>query len=174
VTWISLYGFDTATIGNFYAYGAGIYAISCGLLIRPIVSRFPDHYILVFSLVLCGSATGMLLFHESDAWLWLYIPLQQFAIALFWPTAAAVVSNSVGKHMQGEIMGILQSVDALAFSISPLIAGPLIGMSMVMPILVGECAMFAAAAILGVFLWKNKSAFQFAQKKTNEQEFPVN
>lgn len=152
VTWISSYGFSTATIGNFYAYGAVVYAISCGLLIRPIVSRFCNQHILCYALIGCGVAIGMLLFHSSEIWLWFYIPLQQFSIALFWPTAAAVVSNSVGEDTQGEIMGVLQSVDSLAFAVSPLIAGPLLGLSIFMPIIIGAICMMLAAIVMGLFL----------------------
>ena len=42
----------------------------------------------------------MLFFYPGESWLLVYIPLQQFAIALFWPTSASVVSNSVGEDMQ--------------------------------------------------------------------------
>ncbi len=152
VTWISAYGFSTVDIGNFYAYGAIVYSISCGLLIRPIVNRFSNQHVLCYALMGCGLAIGMLLFQTDQVWLWVYIPLQQFAIALFWPTAATVVSNSAGDDMQGEMMGVLQSVDSLAFAVSPLIAGPLLGVSTSMPIIVGGLCMFAAAAVLGSFL----------------------
>lgn len=151
VTWISTYGFSTATIGNFYAYGAAVYALSCGLLIRPIVNRFSNQSVLTYALLGGGFSIGMLLFHTNELWLWLYVPLQQFAIALFWPTAAAVVSNSVDENMQGETLGVLQSVDSLAFAISPLIAGPLLGISTSMPIVVGGFCMLLAAGVLGIF-----------------------
>lgn len=149
VTWISAYGFGTATIGNFYAYGAIVYAVSCGLLIRPIVSKYCNQKVLFYSLIGCGMAIGILFFHTHEWWLWLYIPLQQFAIALFWPTAAAVVSNSVGEDTQGEIMGVLQSVDSLAFALSPLIAGPLLGLTTAMPIVIGGICMLLAATVVG-------------------------
>lgn len=156
VTWISIYGFDTATIGNLYAYGAAIYALSCGVLIRPIVNRYSNQHILFFALIICGLSIGMLLFHVSDLWLWVYIPIQQFAIALFWPTSAAVISNSAPNNAQGEILGVLQSIEALSFSISPLIAGPLLGISSSMPILIGCYTIILAAMILGIFLWNVK------------------
>lgn len=157
VTWINSYGFNTATIGNFYAYGALVYALSCGLLIRPIVSRFSNKNVLCVALVMCSASMGMLLFHTNDLWLWFYIPLQQFAIALFWPTAATVVSNSVNEDMQGEIMGVLQSVDSMAFAVSPLIAGPLLGISASMPIVIGSTAMIAAAVVLGAYLRRHNA-----------------
>lgn len=162
VTWISSFGFSTATIGNFYAYGAAVYAITCGLLIGPLVSRFNNQHLLCYALFGCAISIGILLIHENALWLWLYIPLQQFFIALFWPTAAAVVSNSVGEDIQGEILGVLQSVDALAFAISPLIAGPLLGLSASMPIVIGCTGMLIATFVLALFLkktpYRNKPA----------------
>jgi DHA1 family tetracycline resistance protein-like MFS transporter len=155
VTWINSYGFDTVTIGNFYAYGAIVYAVSCGLLIRPIVSRYSNQHILCYALAGTGFAIGMLLFHTDESWLWFYIPLQQFAIALFWPTAAAVISNSVGENIQGEILGVMHSIEALAFAVSPLIAGSLLGLSTLMPIVIGGACMLLAALILGIFLQKS-------------------
>lgn len=152
VTWISEYGFSTVTIGNFYAYGAAVYALSCGVLIRPIVNRFSNPQILCYSVVGCGCAVGMLLFHTHEFWLWVYIPLQQFAIALFWPTTASVVSNTASEDMQGEILGVLQSVDSLAFAVGPLIAGPLLGISPAMPIVIGSVTMLIAGLVLRVFL----------------------
>lgn len=148
VTWISLHQFDTATIGNLYAYGAFVYAISCGLLIRPIVNRFSNGAIFSGSLLILSISIGALLFHQEAKWLWFYIAIQQFAIALFWPTASAAISNAVDKSMQGEILGILQSVDSLAFAIGPLIAGPLLAFSASTPIVVGCGTIFLAAIIL--------------------------
>jgi MFS transporter, DHA1 family, tetracycline resistance protein len=157
VTWISQHGFDTEAIGNCYAYGAVFYALSCGVLIRPLVSRFSNQHLLCWSLIGSGVSIGMLLFHVEAIWLWLYIPLQQFSVALFWPTAAAVASNSVNQEMQGEILGVVQSVDSLGFSLSPLMAGPLLGISTLMPIIVGSSCMLLASGILGLFLLRNLS-----------------
>lgn len=152
VTWISQHGFDTAMIGNCYAYGAAVYALSCGLLIRPIVSYFSNQNVLCVSLLGVAVSIGMLLFHVDPYWLLLYIPLQQFSVALFWPTAAAAVSNSVSVERQGEILGVLQSVDSAAFALSPLLAGPLLGISDLMPIVVGASCFLLASAILGTYM----------------------
>lgn len=148
VTWITQYGFTTDTIGKFYAYGAAFYALCSGLLIRLVVNRFSNQNILFFAMLGCSFGIGMLLFHASDIWLWVYVPVQQFGMALFWPTASAVVSNSVGEDIQGETLGIMHSLDALAFAISPLIAGPLMGLSTSSPIIVGSVGMLIAAAVL--------------------------
>lgn len=152
VTWISQHGFSTSTIGNFYAYGAVVYALSCGIFIRPIVNRFANDSILAYALLGSSVFIGMLYFHTSDIWLWIYIPLQQFSFALFYPTAAAVISNAVSEDVQGEVLGVMHSVDSLAFGISPLIAGPLLGFSTSMPVIIGSLATFLAASVVMALL----------------------
>lgn len=148
VTWISMYQFSTAAIGSLYAYGALIYAVSCGLLIRPIVDRFSNQAIFSASQFILSLSIGVLLFHQDVQWLWFYIALQQFAVALFWPTASAAISNSVDESMQGEILGILQSVDSMAFAIGPLLAGPLLAFSPAMPLIIGSWSILIAGIIL--------------------------
>lgn len=148
VTWISMYQFSTVTIGSLYAYGALIYAISCGLLIRPIANRFSNQTIFSWSQFILSFSIGILLFHQDVNWLWFYIALQQFAIALFWPTASAAISNSVDDGMQGEILGVLQSVDSLAFAVGPLVAGPLLAFSSSMPLIIGSGSILIAGIIL--------------------------
>lgn len=156
VTWITEYHFDTQTIGNLFAYGAIIYALSAGLLIRPIIRSFSTQNVLLAGYVLCGTFIGILLIHRESFWLWVYMPLQQYAMALFWPSASTLVSNSVSEDVQGEMLGVLHSVDALAFGLSPLLAGPLLGLSPQTPIIIGSLAMFLASFILWRGLCRHK------------------
>lgn len=150
VTWIIQYNFDAVTIGYCYAYGAAFYALSCGFLIRPIVNRFSSRQVLFYALLGCSFTIGMLLVHTNTLWLWVYIPLQQYSIALFWPTAATFVSNSVNEEQQGEALGVFASVESLAFAVSPLLAGPLLGLSNMMPIVVGSGTVLFAALLLKI------------------------
>lgn len=77
------------------------------------------------------------------------MPFQQFLIAMVFPTASAVISNYVAEDTQGEMLGILQSVESGAVAISPLLSGIFIGLNDNMPILVGSCAFLLAGIILG-------------------------
>lgn len=147
VTWISKYGFSTTKIGSLYAFGAFVYAICCGFLVGPIVKRFSNDKIFYLSLFGCAVFMGALYFNTSPEVLFVYIALQQMSISFFWPTAATAVSNSVGADVQGETMGVMQSMDSLAFGISPLIAGPLLGLTPVMPILLGSFCMGSAGVL---------------------------
>lgn len=148
VTWIQEYNLSPSEVGNFYAYGAAFYALSSGLLIRPVVNRFKPGAILFTALMLLALAILPLLIPSSVATFWIYIPVQQFLTALVFPTGTTIVSNAVSEDAQGEIMGILQSVDSFAFSFGPLVAGAFIGLSTKAPIIVSGALMLLAALVL--------------------------
>lgn len=148
VTWIQEYHLTTSQVGNFFAYGAAFYALSSGLLIRPIVNRFQPLTVFLVALILLPFAIFPLLFHSNIAIFWGYIPIQQFLIALVFPTGATIISNSVNEDSQGEMMGILQSVDSFAFGSSPLLAGAFVGLSTQAPIIVSGACMALACLIL--------------------------
>jgi DHA1 family tetracycline resistance protein-like MFS transporter len=150
VTWIKEYFLTPSQVGDFYAYGAAFYAISSGLLIRPIVSRFKPVSVFFFALALLPFSIFPLLFYSKVSVFWVFIPIQQFLIALVFPTGATIISNSVSEDSQGEIMGILQSVDSFAFGTSPLIAGAFVGLSTHAPIIVaGGFMLLASLMFLG-------------------------
>ncbi len=148
VTWIQAYKLNPTQIGHFYAYGAAFYALSSGLLIRPIVNKFRPLPILFIALILLSLSIFPLLFHSRIDVFWAYIPVQQFLAALVFPTGTTIVSNSVNENEQGEIMGILQSVDSFAFASSPLIAGILVGSSTQTPIVISGILMLLASLVL--------------------------
>lgn len=154
VTWISDYQFDTGQVGSFYAYGAAFYALSSGVLIRPIVNRFRNDVSLFYALATLGTLLLVLLVGPGQVWIWVYLPVFNFLAALMFPTFTSMVSDYAGKDAQGEILGILQSVQAVAFAISPIAAGYLLGANPHMPMLLGGICMLCAATILGVFLRK--------------------
>ncbi len=148
VTWIEAYAFSAADIGKVFAYAAAMYALSCGLLIRPIVSRVRPQLVLFYALIVLGFYIFVLLSHPHQNYLWGYVPLQQFLIALLFPTASAMISNCVQDDAQGEMMGVLHSVQSGAFALSPLLSGAFVGLNTDMPIIVGGSAMLLAAGVL--------------------------
>ncbi len=148
VTWIQEYHLTTSQVGNFFAYGAAFYALSSGLLIRPIVNRFQPLTVFLVALILLPFVIFPLLLHSNISVFWVYIPIQQFLIALVFPTGATIISNSVNEDSQGEMMGILQSVDSFAFGSSPLLAGAFVGLSTQAPVVVSGGCMVLACLIL--------------------------
>ena len=148
VTWIQVHHLTTKEVGFLYGFGAGIYALSCAFLVKPIAKKYPSIRILFVALILLGALILLLLFTHHVGWFIFYIPLQQMAIALAFPTGVALISNEASSETQGEMMGILQSVESFAFAATPLLAGGLIGLTQNMPLLVGGVCMFLASLML--------------------------
>jgi MFS transporter, DHA1 family, tetracycline resistance protein len=155
IAWIYDYDLTSRQIGLFYAYGAGFYALSSGILIQPII-KWCNHYTIFFyGLIVFGTLILILLVNPQINWVWVYLPLCNFLGALLFPTSMSLVSNQASNEIQGEILGILQSVQSIAFATSPLVAGVLLGLFPHMPMLLGGVSMLIAALVLGLCLRKN-------------------
>lgn len=148
VHWMQTYKFDMGLVGNLYALGALIYVLSAGILIRPIVARFKTEKILFYALLLCAFFVGLPLVFQAPSLYWFYIPVQQYFIALILPATTVLISNKSSKDDQGEMLGILASVQSLSLVIGPLLAGVVLGFTAKMPLIVGAGALFFAAYIL--------------------------
>lgn len=150
VVWISDYGFSLQKVGVFFAFGSAMFAISSGLLIRPVVDRYRPHSILFYSFCLMGCCILSILFRPPSWWIWVYLAGVNFLVALAFPTYTTIVSNSVGKDSQGEILGILESIQAAAFGLSPLLAGFLLGIHLHLPMALGGVSMVLAALVMAM------------------------
>jgi DHA1 family tetracycline resistance protein-like MFS transporter len=148
VVWITDYGLSLKEVGFFFAFGSSVFALSSGVLIRPIADRFSPR------VVFCGSSLAIAcfmvfsLFRPSACWIWVYVGAVNFFAALGFPTYTTIVSDSVEKDSQGEILGVLESIQATAFGMSPLIAGFLLGFHIHMPLALGATSLGMAALIL--------------------------
>lgn len=154
VTWISDFQFDAKQIGFFFAYGAGWYALSSGVLIRPLVGRFPSYVLFFYALLTLGLFLLLMFFERSILWVWIGLPIANFLASLLFPTSTTMVSDWANKDAQGETLGILQSVQSAAFAFSPLASGALLGKHPHMPAILGSLAMLLAALVIGVCLRK--------------------
>ena len=92
--------------------------------------------------------------HPKKDLIWVYLPLFNFFAALLFPTSTSMISSYAEKKSQGEILGIVQSMQSLAFAVSPLAAGTLLGSHPHMPFFIGGIAMLIA------FLLLYKSSFK--------------
>lgn len=147
VTWIKLYGLNASQIGNFYGFGSAIYVVSSGLLIRPILKRYQPLPIL-FTCFLALGACLLLLIHETVSWYWTFVAIQQFLVALIFPVGTALVSNAVSNDRQGGALGAFQSLQSIAFAITPFLGGVLLDVSDNMPLILGGVSIILAGLAL--------------------------
>ena len=149
---VGRYSFSPPEIGNFYAYAGLVYALSCGFFIRPVIRKFSAETVLFISLIIAGFLMLAFLWIEQPVYLLAYLPCLFFFIALVYPTMTEMISNWAEEEKQGEILGIMQSVQSIAFAVSPLLSGTIVGLYIVMPIILGGNSMILAGLIFGIFL----------------------
>jgi len=144
---IKYFNFDSTDLGIYYGFASGIYAISSGLLIRPVVKRFSPNKIFFWALIAAGIGFFIATMIETVRILYIYIAIVEFSIALLFPTISTLISNKVGEEVQGETLGILQATIAFGFGVSPLFSGTIVGLYPIMPIIIGGVCMLLAAFI---------------------------
>lgn len=131
---IEAFDYKQSDIGQLFAYMGIWIALTQGGIIRPVSKRFAPLGVLRFSMILLAiSMLGLLL--PSVSWqLFLVLPFVSIFQGLTSPNITATVSNLAGNDIQGEILGINQSVSAFAQLLPPLIGGVLVGFDIRMPI----------------------------------------
>lgn len=120
---INRFHFSSGNIGDFFAY-AGIWiAITQGIITRKLSTRFSEMQILRFSLFLCGVVL-FCYFIPTVWWQMLFIvPFFAINMGLSQANMAGLISRLAAPEIQGEVLGINFSVQALAQSIPAVLSG---------------------------------------------------
>jgi DHA1 family tetracycline resistance protein-like MFS transporter len=130
-------GFKVNNVGDFFAYIGICIALTQGFLTPLVAKRFKNYQVLKFSLIGNGVALFAQLLPHNTAQLLMVAPMIAIFNGLTMANASALVSLSAGKEIQGEVLGIEASVQALAQAIPAIIAGYIATMGIRVPVIVG-------------------------------------
>lgn len=121
------FGFTLTDVGNYFAWGGVWYSLSSGLLTAPLLSRVSSERVVMGSMAGCSICMAIFSMLENSQYIWLALPALMFFLAAAFPTIASIVSNRTDSSMQGEVLGVLHSVQGCAMGLSPIFVGGLIG-----------------------------------------------
>lgn len=117
------FGFNEGTIGNYFAY-VGLWIIFTQVIMTRLVAKFfTEVRILQNSIIMVGIALSIILTVPEASWLYFIVPFFAISVGLTQANITALISRSVGPSIQGEILGINGSLNALAMTLPPLISG---------------------------------------------------
>ncbi len=137
-------------IGDFFAYTGIWIAISQAVVTRRVSKVLSESQVLNFSYVFMGLAT-LAFFLPNRVWqLLLIIPFFAMFNGLSQANSIALVSRTAGREVQGEILGINFSIQALAQTIPPVLSGYIAAS------LTPESPIYISGAVIliaGVFFW---------------------
>lgn len=142
-------GFSATNVGDFFAY-VGIWIALGQVLITPFLAkRFKNYQVLRVSMFATAITLFGLTLAGNTMQLLLITPLFAIFNGQFLANNTSLVSNSAGPEIQGEVLGINASVQALAQSIPAIISGYVATMGINTPIFVGASIMILA----GIVFW---------------------
>jgi len=120
---IKKFGFNQGDIGNFFAYIGIWVAFTQIVLTRWLSGKFQDHNIIRVGLF---GATLLVLFFffANSPWQFLIIvPIFAGFNGLVQAIMPAIVSKSADRSIQGEVLGVNFSIQALAQAVPPILSG---------------------------------------------------
>ncbi len=149
---ITKFHFQQGNIGDFFAYIGIWVAFTQIVLTRKLGAKYTDYKILRISFFGCAIMVFAYMLPTS-AWQFLFlVPFFAAFNGLAQANASALVSKSVDRTIQGEVLGVNASIQALAQAIPPILSGFIAAeLSPEAPILVASGVMFLAAVIFFLF-----------------------
>ena len=151
------FGFGPAEIGGFFAYVGVWIALSQGLFNRMAVGRYPSEQILRIGLPMLALALASIIILDVPGWLWLIQPFVAIFEGLVFPNLTTMVSKISSAEEQGEVLGITQSLRALAESLPPMIAGFIVVINVHLPTLT-SASIIALAGVTYLLFFKPTKA----------------
>jgi DHA1 family tetracycline resistance protein-like MFS transporter len=150
--------FSHLKLGSFYATAGLFYALSAGLLIRPIVDRFKPLTLFQGGLFATALIVLSMGFVSRSLQLWPILFLLCFFVAFVTPSATAFISSKSEAAHQGKTLGALSAMNSLALIVAPLISGSFVGKFPKMPIWLGGSVIFLASVVSFFFQKKDRSS----------------
>lgn len=141
---IEKFGFDQSQIGNLFAFIGVWIIITQALIVRVLAKKYSAPQVLKFSLALFPIVMISLLIPDKALYLYMLMPLIAVSNGLSYPNITATISNLADKKVQGEILGVNQSIQSLAQIIPPIIAGFIVSINKSLPIMVAAACLFMA------------------------------
>ena len=150
---IQRFHFHQAHIGNFFAY-IGLWVVLTQALINPFINRLGrEKQVLLFSLFGCGLATWLYFLPTQPFGLYFIAPFFSFFNGLVQANLVALISKTADASIQGEVLGVNSSVQALAQSLPPIASGFIAAsLSATAPVWISGLIM----VIAGLWFWSIK------------------
>lgn len=159
---ISKFEFSPLYLGVFYGLAGCVYALSTGLLIRPLVKRFQPETLMFGGNLLTAITILTILLLPTSFWIWPLLIVMCYFVAFVSPSSITLVSNRADSKNQGEALGVLSSINAAALAFSPLFSGSIVGKFPEVSVIIGGMTLAIVAMIL--FVVFKESIFNYSSQ----------
>ncbi len=146
-------GFKANNLGDFFAYIGIWVAFTQAVITNRLAKRFANWQIVQVSTIGLSLALLLNFIPRNTTQLLLLTPPIMIFVGLMIANSTALVSRTVGPEMQGEVLGIMASVQALAQAIPAALTGFLGGINRNVPIIAASVTI-AYGGLLFLFLYR--------------------
>lgn len=123
IFFITRLGFTQGNIGDYFAFIGLCSVFAQGLVVRPLSGKVKPQTVLRIAIFMQGVMLLIFTLLHAPWQLYLVTPLFSLFTGLVQANSNGLISNSVAPTIQGEVLGINGSVQALAQSIPPVLSG---------------------------------------------------
>lgn len=154
---IDKFDWTPGDIGKLFGFIGFWLVFTQGFLIRRIKSRPPSSILRISILLLAFALLAEI--STNFSWvIWLVTPLLSISNGFTNPNMTAIISQSANRASQGQILGINQSVQAIAMSVPPLLAGFIAAYDSRLPTFIGAICVLIAWALIMAYHRNHKVA----------------
>jgi DHA1 family tetracycline resistance protein-like MFS transporter len=162
--------FSQSNIGDYFAY-IGIWIALTQAAITPRVAKiFKSYQVLRVSLIATGIGLLANLWAHDTSQLLLVTPLFAIFLGHTIANSTSLVSTSVGPEIQGEVLGINSSVQALAQAIPAAMSGYLAEVGISTPVIVGALTIILGGVLFNAIYRPSK---HLLHQKYSQENAPI-
>ncbi len=153
---IDKFNFDEQQVGLLLIFLGLLIALVQGVFLPPISKAMPPKKVLLWSIPLFSISFWLLLLPQTAFWFYLFAPILVFFQGITFPTTLAVVSNMADETIQGEVIGINQSVQATSNWLPSATLGFLVGWNIDFPLWFGGAICLASWFVYLFFYYQKR------------------
>ncbi|MEK2601739.1 MFS transporter [Burkholderia arboris] len=145
------YGFDAFWEAMLLSFYSACFAVSLMFIIPALAKAFSPKQNLMGSLMAQPVLIALVVMVDAPASLWATVPLLALAVSNSYVTLLSIASNRAAADDQGQVLGVVSSINALAWGVAPIVTSLLQPHSIVLPVAASALVLVAACALGGRF-----------------------
>jgi len=136
VLWIKRFTMSPSEVSVYFSYSGLWYVLLCTFLVGPMLKLFRPQILFEKASLMLAILIVPVFFITIPALYFLLLPLHNVCVAFLFPLAALIMSERAAPDDRGRIMGFMTSAESLGLGLSPCVAGPLLGLHLLTPMVV--------------------------------------
>lgn len=145
VWWIRWFAMSASDIGIYFSYWGILYVATTAFVVGPMLKLFPPQLLFERASFLLALLVLPVFFITVPALYFFLMPFQNLCVGLLIPLTALIISEKAPPDDRGRIIGFQASAESLGFGLSPCLAGPLLGLHLLVPAVIAVLCLLLAS-----------------------------